>query len=451
MSISRKFSFLVLAVLVVTVAVNVTALRYFAGRYFVEYLATLPDPSVLSFDAATRSPAVDLSLLDSLSLHQDALPQALEQYKTVNDDLSKISQALSDYVDASPEINRDPAAPSPLPARARETPLGSFLASLTRLARAQADSPEFKFVTQVLESILAVNAIWGAVVLAVTYAFMDATFSPIWRIVDKVRDISGRGRSERIEYSRKDEFGTLVEAVNELGERLSRQEAIRSRFLADVSHEIKTPITSVKVYLEGIRDGVIKLDEGTVKAVVFELDRLTRITQAIMDFQKLEHDEVRLRYGMVDFPELLSFVEANWSQRLAKNRQKVVFSRGRKFTVFFDKDRLAQVAHNVIGNFAKYAGTGSTLYVTWSTVRDGIRLSFADNGRGVDRKEVPFLAEKFYQADSSKSGDIEDRGIGVGLSIVRKIVDAAGGDWRIDSDLGKGFKLEITLPKLLQK
>lgn len=451
MSISRKFSLLVLAIVAVTVAVNVTALRYFAGRYFSEYLTTVPDRSVLSFDTNTRSANADLSVLDNLSLHQEALPEVLERYKTINDDLSRISQALSDYVDASPEINRAPGTPAPLPAGARATPLGSFFASLTRLARVDADSPEFRFVTQVFESILVVNAILTVIVLAATYAFMDATFSPIWRIVAKVRDIAHRGRSERIEYSRKDEFGTLVEAVNELGEKLSRQEAIRSRFLADVSHEIKTPITSVKCYMEGIRDGVIQLDEGTVKAVVFELDRLTRITQAIMEFQKLENDDVNLRYEMVDFPELLSFVESNWAQRLAKNGQRVVYSRGRKFQVFFDKDRLAQVAHNVIGNFIKYAGAGTNLYVSWSLTKDGYRLSFADNGRGVDRKEIPFLTEKFYQADSSKSGDIEDRGIGVGLSIVRKIVDAAGGDWRIDSDAGKGFRIEVTLPRLVQK
>ncbi len=450
MTISRKVSLLVLSIVVVTVAVNVFSLRHFATRYFSEYLETVPDQSVLSFDQA-KSSDPDLSILDSLSLHQDVLPDVIAKYRTVNDDLSRIARALSDYVDQSPEINRDPSQPAPLPAAARESPAGALFAAVTRLAFSDPDSPEFAFVAKVLESVLVVNAILAAVVLASTYAFMDITFSPVWSITEKVRDIGRRGNYEKVPYSRRDEFGTLVDAVNELGEKLARQEGIRSRFLADLSHEIKTPVTSARCYLEGIRDGVITLDEKTAKAVIFELDRLTRIMGALMDFQKLENDDIRLTYGMVDLPELLSFAETHFAQRLARNGQRIVYSRTRRFQVFFDRDRLAQVVNNVVGNFIKYAGPGTNLFVSWTTARDSYRITFADNGRGVAKAEVPFISEKFYQSDSSKSGDIDDRGIGVGLSIVRKIVDAAGGEWYVDSDTGKGFRLEISLPRLVQK
>lgn len=119
--------------------------------------------------------------------------------------------------------------------------------------------------------------------------WVRSIFTPIQNVTDNIRKIAENGEYTSLSYRKRDEFFPLISAINNLHKSLSIQERIRSNFLADLSHEIRTPITAVKCYLEAIEDGVMKLDTKTIHLFKNELDRLTSTTEEILEFERATH------------------------------------------------------------------------------------------------------------------------------------------------------------------
>lgn len=179
------------------------------------------------------------------------------------------------------------------------------------------------------------------------------------------------------------------------------------------------------------------------------MNRLTRITDSMMEYQRFENEPLKFEYELIALTEIFVFLELQYQYALKENEQTIVFDRNKEIFFYFDRDKLMQIIYNIVSNFLKYAGKHTTLFISFSEKNTLYRIVFEDNGRGVSHEHIPFLKEKFYQADRVKTGDIQSRGIGVGLSIVSKILDACGGRWTIKSDKGKGFKVTIVLPKFV--
>lgn len=230
-----------------------------------------------------------------------------------------------------------------------------------------------------------------------------------------------------LEYNGKDEFRPLVDSLNNLRLRLDHQEGIRTQFLTDMSHELKTPMTAIRVYLEGIKDGVIQLNTKNIDALTGELARLTRIVESLMHFQTFESRPTDFRHDKVNFIDIFHIVQETHSGELSHHGQSMVYVGPKRATIIFDHDSLVQIFHNIVGNFLRYAGSGTQLRVNFFHESTTDILIFQDNGRGVRAEDLPYLKEKFYQADKSKSGDVRDRGLGIGLSIIDKIVRDASG------------------------
>jgi len=240
-----------------------------------------------------------------------------------------------------------------------------------------------------------------------------------------------------LDYNRNDEFRPLVDSLNNLRVRLDHQEMIRQQFLADMSHELKTPMTAIRVYLEGIKDGVIKLNPKNIEALTGELARLTRIVESLMRFQTFESRPTDFQHVKINIIDIFSIVQETHSGEFSNHGQKMVYAGPKRGVMIFDHDILVQIFHNVVSNFLRYAGAGKQLRVNFFHESTTDILIFQDNGRGVKAEDLPYLKEKFYQADKSKSGDVRDRGLGIGLSIIDKIVRDAGGSMDLISAEGE--------------
>ncbi len=300
-------------------------------------------------------------------------------------------------------------------------------------------SAESQFVSRLLLSLVLINILILLCVWAATWYFTKKIILPIKKVTSEIQHLKVWKYTENILYHKKDEIGLLIDSINNLNKRLALQENIRSRLLADISHELKTPITSIQCYLEWISDGVIELSEKTLTSITSEMSRLIELVNQIMEYEKFDTTELHLHKTSQNPYEVISQLQETQEVYLREKWQNIQLKGSKNIEIFMDKDLFLQLVYNIIWNFIKYAGINTTLTIDISSKK----IIFSDNGSWISKKEVPFLFEKFYQGKKEKTGDIRLRGIGVGLSIVKKIVEVHDWNMKISSDVGKGFSFEI--------
>lgn len=218
-------------------------------------------------------------------------------------------------------------------------------------------------------------------VLLVSWLWVHKSFRPVQSIIENLSDIISRKGYKQIEYKKKDEFGALINTINSLNKNLSHQQKIRSDLLSDLSHEIKTPITAIKCYLEGMDDGVIETNAKNYALLHKEINRLIEITGSIMEYEKLEQtDRDALKITEVDFWKLIEHMQNEYTPLLAKQDQHIVFTENKIPTILhFDEGKFIQLTHNIFSNFIKYSGEGKTLTVKTSERNGKVFLTFRDN------------------------------------------------------------------------
>lgn len=165
-----------------------------------------------------------------------------------------------------------------------------------------------------------------------------------------------------------------------------------------------------------------------------------------MHFQTFESRPTDFRHAKINFLDVFRMIQETHSGELSHHGQSMVYDGPKRATIVFDHDSLVQIFHNIVSNFLRYAGHGTQLRVNYFHESTTDILIFQDNGRGVTAGDLPYLKEKFYQAEKSKTGDIRDRGLGIGLSIVDKIVRDAGGAVDLISAQDAGFTVRIEIP-----
>lgn len=301
------------------------------------------------------------------------------------------------------------------------------------------DSPEYRFITNLFMSQILLNilAIW--IVWMIIFLFIKKTLVPIKKATKQIRDLKPWKRAEKIIYKSKDEIWLLVNSINSLNKKIVIQETIRNKLLADISHELKTPITSIQCYLEWIIDWVIKLDENNLASITNEMKRLIELVNKIMEFEKFENKSLDLNLEDKNLYNILKFVVETHKKTLKEKKQKIKITGDYDLVKNLDENSFIQLTHNLIWNFLKYAWINSKMNINITKKY----IDFIDDWKGIKKSEIPYLMEKFYQGDSSKSQDVNLRGIWVWLSIVWKIILEHNWSFKINSDTDKWFSFRI--------
>jgi signal transduction histidine kinase len=316
-------------------------------------------------------------------------------------------------------------------------PQNKFAAVLDSIK--QKGTPEYNFLNKFILSVLVANIIAIVLILIAIFIFAGKTIIPIKNATKKIKTLKVGRDFEDIEYkNKKDEIGLLIGSINELNHKLVLQDKIKNKLLADISHELKTPITSIQCYLEWIMDWVIELNDKTLSSITEEMKRLIKLVNMIMEYEKFENKNLDINLKKVNIQKILIEISETSKQKLKKSKQRIKVS-WEDIIKEIDEDLFRQIVHNIIGNFVKYAGKNTHLQV--NVTRNYI--DFSDDGKGVSAKEIPFLLEKFYQGKTEKTWDIDERGIGVGLSVVEKIVNNFWWTMKVESDTNKGFRIKI--------
>ena len=281
-----------------------------------------------------------------------------------------------------------------------------------------------------------------AIALVLSYWLTRRVLSPLSRMVDVTRRIAAGDYSARVGAGGTDEMARLGRAFDRMAESLARLEQLRRQMVADAAHELRTPLTNIQGYLEALRDGVIPSTPATFAMLHEQVRRLARLSDALLDLARA--DAVRAdiqRHDLALRPVFEEMLEAAGPGLAARKLHVTLELSLHAARVCADPDRLRQVLRNLLENAAEHAATGGELQIRSARIETGVRLSFANDGETFSTADAPFIFERFYRADKSRSRG----GTGIGLAIVKELVEAQGG--AVGAETGGGRTcVWLTLP-----
>jgi signal transduction histidine kinase len=305
-----------------------------------------------------------------------------------------------------------------------------------------------KFLSDVKDSL--VWAALGAIAVAVILSLIISRriVNPTRKIIDATKEIAAGDYSKRVEINSSDEIGELGIALNRMAESLEKIETMRRELVSNVSHELATPLTNISGYLEALHDKVIKGEEPTRKTLELLREEAQRLTSMVTDLRELsaiESSTSKLNLESVNLNELMYKITYEFKPRFRK--KGIIFSAKTPADlpeVKADKNRLVQIIVNLLNNAISYTPDGGKVEISAKPLKGFVEVEISDTGIGIPEKDIPHIFERFYRGDKSRSR--ETGGTGIGLAIVKELVQAQGGEISVKSDEGRGTAFRFTIP-----
>ena len=286
-----------------------------------------------------------------------------------------------------------------------------------------------------------------AVMFFAIYAMTYRLTKPMKQMSVAAKAMAKGDFSKRIPVTSDDEIGELAVSFNQMTNSLAQLESMRRSFVANVSHELKTPMTTIAGFIDGIIDGTIEQDkqEYYLSIVSNEVKRLSRLVQTMLELAKLESGEFMLKLDHFDFRELLLEVVISQEQRIEKKSLDIVgLDVLPDISLNADRDLIHQVIYNLVDNAVKFCNEGGT--VSFALKNDSKRLVFgiSNTGKGIPSESLPLVFERFYKTDRSRSDNKNSTGLG--LHIAKTIINAHGGTITVFCRENEITVFEVTLP-----
>ena len=267
---------------------------------------------------------------------------------------------------------------------------------------------------------------------------------PITRAIQSTRRIADGHYSDRInEEKGPRELSELTSSINSLAESLGRQETMRKQLTSDIAHELRTPLAVLQSHLEAMIDGTWQADQKRLESCHGEVVRISSLVNDLDKLTQIEQGNLALQKEAVDLKALLTRIGLNFQRDFAsKNVQLSI--QVEPVVVQGDTDKLSQVFINLLANALKYTHSGGSVRVCTRVAEHQVTVSIEDTGIGIAPEDLAQIFERFYRADKSRTR--ETGGSGIGLAIVKSIVEAHGGLVTVESQPGQGSVFQVTLP-----
>ena len=290
---------------------------------------------------------------------------------------------------------------------------------------------------------------WGALValtltLLLSYLLTRWVLRPLLQITEITRQVADGNYSERVKVASRYEVGQLAHAFNHMAENLEKIEKLRKTMVADIAHELRTPLTNLRGYLEGLSDSVINPSRETFQMLEQEVLRLVHLVEDLQQLARADAAKSFLDRREISLHEHLGQIMALYRPNFQQKEIEVEWhlDAGTE-TVSADSDKLLQAIRNLADNACKYTPARGKVVISTLRGADSIKTVFANSGALIAQKDIPFLFERFFRADRSRSRDAG--GAGIGLAIVKELIEAHGGSVGADSD-ETGTRVWFTLP-----
>ena len=253
--------------------------------------------------------------------------------------------------------------------------------------------------------------------------------------------------SKRIPVTSDDEIGELAVSFNMMTNSLSQLEGMRKSFVANVSHELKTPMTTIGGFIDGILDGTIDAEKQPyyLGIVSDEVKRLSRLVQSMLSMARMESGEFALKPELFDLREMLCSIVISQEQRIEKLKIDIVgLDELQGISIKADKDLIHQAVYNLVDNAVKFTEEQGRITFTLKTENKQVVFTVKNTGKGIPQKDLPFVFERFYKVDKSRSASKNSTGLG--LYIVKTIITAHGGTITVSSKENEFTSFKVTLP-----
>jgi signal transduction histidine kinase len=281
--------------------------------------------------------------------------------------------------------------------------------------------------------------------LLLSFALSRRILRPVEALTAAARGMEEGDLDQRAEVTGRDEIGDLARAFNAMAERRATAERLRRDLVSDVAHELRSPLTNLRCQIEALEDGLTQPAPETLGSLAEEVALLEKLIDDLQDLALAEAGQLELERGPVDLAGEVERVVKALSPRLDEGGLHVEVDLPQDLPlVNADARRLAQILRNLLGNAITHTPPGGTVRVRGRRVNREVEIAVEDTGPGISRKHLPFLFERFYRADASRSR--ATGGAGLGLAIVKQLAVAHGGRVWVESEEGRGSVFGFSLP-----
>lgn len=273
-------------------------------------------------------------------------------------------------------------------------------------------------------------------------------YRPLSQITEAAKQYASGNLEYEIPVNTEDEMGYLSASLNYMSSQLRDMEDYQKKFVANVSHDFRSPLTSIKGYVEAMADGTIppEMQERYLKIILFETERLTDLTRDLLSLNEFDTQNLLLDKKAFDIHEVIKNVAASFEGRCTQRKISIELLFATKHLgVYADQRKIQQVLYNLLDNAIKFSDTDSIITIETTERGDKVYTSVKDNGIGIPRSSLNKIWERFYKTDLSRGKD--KKGTGLGLAIVKEAIQAHGENINVVSTEGVGTEFIFSLPK----
>ena len=292
----------------------------------------------------------------------------------------------------------------------------------------------------------------AAFLLSLLLAYMISRWvgDPLQQVISASKEMpKGEVHTLRVEGPR--EIQELIHGFNKMSSRIKAAQESQRQFVADVSHELKTPLTIIQGFAQAILDDTADSPDAkklAARKIFEESGRMHGLVLGLLDLARIDAGSLVLKHESVDMSQLIRYVVERFLSKAEQAGVHLESHAADMPNIYGDKDRLAQVFSNLLDNAIKFTPQGGSVTLSASNDHSQLRIAISDSGPGIPQDALPHVFDRFYQADPSRPRG-EKHGAGLGLAIVREIVHAHHGTITAQSTLGQGSSFVVTLPLAL--
>ncbi len=301
-----------------------------------------------------------------------------------------------------------------------------------------------EFIESATNAVLIVLIIAGIITLTLLAILVVPRLKTIEDLTFAARQLADGQWHQRVNVKAADEISELARSFNAMADNLQRVEGLRRTMVSDIAHELRTPLSNIQGYMEGLRDGVITARPELFESLYQESQLLTRLVNDLQVLAMADAGQLSLRRSTVSLNGLVKNVIVSIRDKSNPQATITIKSMDHLPRVYVDPDRVKQVLGNLINNALAHTLPAGHITIEASADNEFVWLRVSDTGEGIAPEHLPYVFERFYRADASRTRSTG--GTGIGLAIVKQLIQAHGGIVEVESKIGVGSSFTFSLP-----